>query len=885
MVWLGQPFVSPLVFLLACWAGCCHEMFWLGQPFVSPLVSFCLLTCFRTRWLDAAARWSGWVSSLSARLFPFVSPLVSSRACWAGCCHEMVWLGQLFVSPLVSICLPTCCLTRLLGWMLSQDRSPVVSSLACWAGCCHELVWLSQLFVSRLFPFVFSLVSSRACWAGCCHDMAWLGQLFVSPLVRICVPTCFLTRLLGWTLSRDGLPRSALCLPACFLTRLRAGCCHEMVWLGQLFVSPLVCICLPICFLTRLLGWTLSRDGLARSALCLPTFFSLACWAGCCPEMLWLGQLFVPPLVFLTRLLAWMLSRDGLARSAFCLPACFLLSPHLFPHALAGLDAVTRWPGSVSSLSPHLFPFVSPLVVSLACWAGCCHKMVWLGQPVLSPVVASLACSAGCCHGMVWLGQLFVSPLFPFVSPLVSSRACWADAVTRWSGSVSPLSPHLFAFVSPLVFSLACWAGCCLEMVWLGQLFVFLLFPFVSPLVFSLAGLDAATRWSGSVSSLSSHLFPHALAGLDAVTRWSGSFSALSPHLFAFVSPLVSSCACWAGRCHKMAWLGQLLVWRGQLFVSPCVSFFLLACFPKCLLGWTLSQHSLARSALCPPTCFHLSAHLFPHALAGLDAATRGPGWVSSVSPHLFPFVSPLVSSRACLAGRCHEMVWLGQLFVSPTCFLTCLLGWMLSRDGLARSALCLTTCFLLSPHLSPHALAGLDSVTRWSDSAAGWSRVPFAAAGCCRQAAGHVARCCRRPGLLQGAVAGGDSELRRALLQPQTQSCAECCCKVLLQAGCGALTTCCCRVLLQGCAGRRVLLPGVLGAAACRDSEVRRVLLQGAAAACCCARDAECRSCCRPRLRVEQGAFARCCCRVLLRAVLLQAETQDCCRPRRGVR
>ena len=42
-----------------------------------------------------------------------------------------------------------------------------------------------------------------------------------------------------------------------------------MVWLGQLFLSPLVFFCLPTCFLTHLLGWMLSRDGLARSALCL----------------------------------------------------------------------------------------------------------------------------------------------------------------------------------------------------------------------------------------------------------------------------------------------------------------------------------------------------------------------------------------------------------------------------------------------------------------------------------------------------------------------------------------------------------------------------------------------------------------------------------------
>ena len=330
--------------------------------------------------------------------------------------------------------------------------------------------------------------------------MAWLGQLFVSPLVSFCLPTCFLTRLLGWVLSRDGLARSALCLPSCFLTRL--------------------------------LGWKLSRDGLARSALCLPTCFR-------------------------TRLLGWKLSRDGLARSALCLPTCSHLSLDLFRHGLAGLDAGTRWSGSVSSLSPHLFPF---------------------------------------------------------------------DAVTRWSGS-SPLSPHLFAFV-PLVSSRACWAGCCHEMVWLGQ-----------------------------------------------------------------------------------------------LFVSPLLSVFLPTCFLTRLLGWMLSRDGLARSALCLPTCVHLSPHLFPHPLAGLDAVTRWSGSVSSLSPHSFPCFSPRVSSLACWAGCCHEMVWLGQPLIPPLvciclpCFLTRLLGWMLSRDGLARSALCLPTPFRVSPHVFPHSLAGLDAVTRWSGS------------------------------------------------------------------------------------------------------------------------------------------------------------------------
>ena len=62
-------------------------------------------------------------------------------------------------------------------------------------------------------------------------NLAW--SALCPPLVSICLPTWFLTCLLGWMLSRDGLARSALCFPTCFLTRL--------------------------------LGWMLSRDGLARA--------------------------------------------------------------------------------------------------------------------------------------------------------------------------------------------------------------------------------------------------------------------------------------------------------------------------------------------------------------------------------------------------------------------------------------------------------------------------------------------------------------------------------------------------------------------------------------------------------------------------------------------
>ena len=61
----------------------------------------------------------------------------------------------------------------------------------------------------------------------------------------------------------------------------------------------------------------------------------------------------------------------------------------------------------------------------------------------------------------------------------------------------------------------------------------------------------------------------------------------------------------------------------------------------------------------------------------------------------------------------CHSLA--RSAFCLPTCFLTRLLGWMLTRDGLDWFALCLPTCFQLSPHLFSHALAGLGAVTRFS--------------------------------------------------------------------------------------------------------------------------------------------------------------------------
>ena len=125
---------------------------------------------------------------------------------------------------------------------------------------------------------------------------------------------------------------------------------------------------------------------------------------------------------------------------------------------------------------------------------------------------------------------------------------------------------------------------------------------------------------------------------------------------------------------------------------------------------------------------------LVSHTLAVLDVVTTWSGSVSPLSPHLFPIVFLLahalagltarVSSRACLAERCHETLaaagldavarWSGlvSFFVGvfPACFhmfshlfLTCLLGWVLSRGRSSRA------CLL------PHALAGLDAVTTWS--------------------------------------------------------------------------------------------------------------------------------------------------------------------------
>ena len=188
--------------------------------------------------------------------------------------------------------------------------------------------------------------------------MTWLDQLFGSLLLATCLPTLF-THALG--LDADTLfvsPLASSCLPACFLTR-RAGRCHEMVW-PNLFLHGLAGLDaltrwsrLALCFHTCLHlsphlfphALAVTRCSGSVSPLCsncpfvFPLFFSRACWAGCCHEMVWFGQ-FVSPLVSSRACWAGCCHKTvwlgGLARLALCLPTCFSLFPHLFSHALAG---------------------------------------------------------------------------------------------------------------------------------------------------------------------------------------------------------------------------------------------------------------------------------------------------------------------------------------------------------------------------------------------------------------------------------------------------------------------------------------------------------------------------------------------------------------------
>ena len=144
--------------------------------------------------------------------------------------------------------------------------------------------------------------------------MAWLGQLFVS----LCL----------WL---GGLACLALCLPTWFHC---LGWWQEMVWLGHWMLSRGLArsaVCCPTCFIWLLLGWMLSRDGLARSALyphsflsVFPLFSSRACLAGCCHERSGSVSSLSPHLFPFVSPLVSMLSRDGLARSGFCFFTCFL---------------------------------------------------------------------------------------------------------------------------------------------------------------------------------------------------------------------------------------------------------------------------------------------------------------------------------------------------------------------------------------------------------------------------------------------------------------------------------------------------------------------------------------------------------------------------------
>ena len=209
-------------------------------------------------------------------------------------------------------------------------------------------------------------------------------------------------------LSRHGLARSD-CPPTSFLARLLGS--RKMVWFGQPFVPPL---------------------------------FPHACWSGCCPKMVWLTQLFVLHTPCTLSRSARSVSCPSPARCALSLPSSRAPIPVRFkrsclPHALAGLTAVARWSGSVTSLclpscfhlSPHLFSHLLGWMMSrdgLARSALCLPTCFQVSSDL------SRACWVGFCHEMVWLGQRGQ----PFVSPLVSTGL---DALTRLSGSVSSLSP------------------------------------------------------------------------------------------------------------------------------------------------------------------------------------------------------------------------------------------------------------------------------------------------------------------------------------------------------------------------------------------------------------------------------------------------------------
>ena len=248
----------------------------------------------------------------------------------------MVWLGRLFVlsfavtrwsgsvSSLVSICPRTCFLTRLLGRMQSQDG--LARSVVCPLICCDKMVWLGQLACFHLSPHVFSNAL-----AGQDAVTRWSGSV-----------GCLSSHLL----SQDGLARSARLFPfvsaRVFNSACWAGGCHEMVWLGRLFVLSFVPICRHTCFLTRLLGWMLSQD--------------VTRWSGS------VGCLSSHLFPFVASLLVWMLSRDGLLLThemsgsvSSCLPTS-LVSSRSWRFVPLSSARSTRVDTRPCALSLRLFP-------------------------------------------------------------------------------------------------------------------------------------------------------------------------------------------------------------------------------------------------------------------------------------------------------------------------------------------------------------------------------------------------------------------------------------------------------------------------------------------------------------------------------------------------
>ena len=145
----------------------------------------------------------------------------------------------------------------------------------------------------------------------------------------------------------------------------------------------------------------------------LPLVSSRACWSGCCCEMVRLTQLFVLHTLLLrapSRASRVSGSFPKSARSACSLPssACALRALRVLPHALAGLTAVARWSGSVTSLCLHLPPD-------------------WLSINGLLDSALCLCCKAGQRRTAQCL------PLSPFI--------CWTCWLTRFNWAFSRKAP------------------------------------------------------------------------------------------------------------------------------------------------------------------------------------------------------------------------------------------------------------------------------------------------------------------------------------------------------------------------------------------------------------------------------------------------------------